>query len=255
MPESPERRLRPSAEQIEAGIVSLLPTIAHAGAMATERVSIPGTGISVEVTRPADIDILLDLSEMDPEQNLPYWAEIWPSGVALAAAISRQPDRVAGQRVLELGCGLGITAALAIAAGAHLTATDYAAESLTLTRITTLRHSGQEPESLHQLNWRSDSVSQLVTAGRFPVVLAADVLYERRDVEPLIDAMDVLLDEDGLLWLADPQREPADMLLDRLVAMGWHVESTRWPGPWPDPNDAGVVVRTHLITRPGSSGA
>ena len=47
-----------------------------------EIVTIPGTDVSLLVTRPADTDALLERSTDDPEQNLPYWAELWPSGVA-----------------------------------------------------------------------------------------------------------------------------------------------------------------------------
>ena len=37
---------------------------------------------------------------------MPYWAELWPSGVFLAAAVGERDLR--GTRVLELGCGLGV---------------------------------------------------------------------------------------------------------------------------------------------------
>ncbi len=248
---SPSSEL-PSAEPttaVEHRIAALLRTLAHTGRLVTERVPLPGTAITLEVTRPSDIDLLLDQSAVDPEQNLPYWAEIWPSGVALAADIARHPERLAGRRTLELGCGLGVTAAVAVATGARLTAIDYAEESLTFTRITTLRHTGREPDALRTINWRSRSLHHLAELEPFSVVLAADVLYERRDVDPLIEAVDTLLADDGMLWLADPERELADIFLDALQARSWQVHGDRWAGPWPDPKDAGVLVRTHLITR------
>jgi hypothetical protein len=39
-------------------------------------------------------------------------------------------------------------------------------------------------------------------------VLGADLLYERRNVAPLLDLVPRLLDK-GELWLADPGRAPA----------------------------------------------
>ena len=51
-------------------------------------------------------------------------------------------------------------------------------------------------------------------------MLAADVLYERRNVAPLIDLLPRLLNERGELWLADPGRAPAEALLAGL-AEGW----------------------------------
>ena len=43
------------------------------------------------ISRPVDYDRLIDDAAADPEQNLPYWAELWPSGVALAAKIACDP--------------------------------------------------------------------------------------------------------------------------------------------------------------------
>ncbi|HEU0114299.1 MAG TPA: hypothetical protein VFQ80_06475, partial [Thermomicrobiales bacterium] len=84
--------------------------IASLGPLVVDRFILPGTAERVAIARPDDIDRLLDGAARDPEQNLPYWAELWPSGVALAAAIAREPAAVQGKRCLELGCGLGVTA-------------------------------------------------------------------------------------------------------------------------------------------------
>jgi predicted nicotinamide N-methyase len=226
-------------------LAALRGEIAHAGELVTEAVRIPGADVALAVTRPSDTDLLLDQIVDDPEQNLPYWAEIWPSGIALAAAILGTPERVAGRRVLELGCGVGITAAVAVRAGARLTVTDYADEALLLTRMTCLDHAGKEPERALRLNWR-DAVAD----GGYDVVLGADLLYERRDVEPLLIAVERLVAPGGALWLAEPGRPPARDFIATLVERGWSDAESAWDGPWPDANDAGVVARTHWLRRP-----
>ena len=104
------------------------------GVIVQETVVLPWSGNRITVTRPISVDTLLDRAEHDPEQNLPYFAEIWPSGIALADLIAEQPEFVAGRRVLEVGCGLGITAVSAARAGASLTITDYFPESLELAK-------------------------------------------------------------------------------------------------------------------------
>ncbi|MDQ3539867.1 MAG: methyltransferase domain-containing protein [Chloroflexota bacterium] len=220
------------------------------GPLVEATVGIPGSDRSVAVVRPADIDALLEHVVDDPEQNLPYWAELWPSGIALAAAIAREPGIVRGRRVLELGSGIGITAALALDAGADLIATDYAAESLLLTRLTCRRHTGREPET-HQLNWRAPLPRSLtIPPGGFPVVLAADVLYERRDIAPLLDLVGRIVVPNGILWLAEPGRPPAATFLENAHERGWSIRTTSWDGPWPDPTDAGVIARVHVLERP-----
>ena len=217
-----------------------------------DAVVIPGTSTTLDVVRPSDIDVLLEHVVDDPEQNLPYWAELWPSGIALAAAIAREPHLVDGKPVLELGCGIGITAAIALAAGAGLTVTDYAPESLLLTRVTCLRHTGREPRTL-RINWRDPGDTRLATSPDtplgFPVVLAADVLYERRDIRPLLDLVERIVAPDGVLWLAEPGRAPAALFLDEAARQGWTWSTETWAGPWPDPGDAGVVARVHQLRR------
>ena len=62
---------------------------------------------------------------------MPYWAELWPSGVGLAEAL---PDDLVGLTVVELGCGLGVPSLVAAARGARVTAVDWAADAIDLLR-------------------------------------------------------------------------------------------------------------------------
>jgi predicted nicotinamide N-methyase len=230
----------------------LLSGLARLGALRVDRVDLPGTNASLRIARPADFDRLLDAAAGDPEQNLPYWAEIWPSGVALASAVTWDAVAARGKRVLELGCGLGVTAIAALRAGADLLVTDYAPEALALCRMNALDNTGHEPHSL-RLNWRASSPELIATAGGgFPLLLAADVLYESRDVEPLLALVDAITTPGGELWLAEPGRPPAARFVDGLRESGWRGDSERCDGPWPDPedNERGVVVTVHRLRRP-----
>jgi predicted nicotinamide N-methyase len=235
----------------DPAVRGLVAELAHTGALTQETVTIPGTHEAIQVVRPVETETLLDQNAADPEQNLPYWAEIWPSGIALAGAVAADPALVAGRPVLELGSGLGITSAVALAHGAALTATDYAPESLTLTRLTCRLHTGREPVT-RRVNWRAPE-APLVQDGGAPwrVVLAADVLYEQRDIEPLLDLFARIVAPDGLVWLAEPGRRPAAVALERAGERGWRIASSTWAADWPDPKDAGVVVRVHQLRRAG----
>lgn len=230
-------------------LAALRADAAGIGRLVDETIVLPRAGRTMVLVRPGDMDELLDRAVGDPEQNLPYWCEIWPSGVALADAILTEPGHVADGPVLELGSGLGITAAAALLAGADLVAADYAPEALGLCRLNCLANAGREPETL-TLNWRrpGDDLFNLAGDG-FPTVLAADVLYESRDVGPLLDLVGRLVAPGGLLWLAEPGRPPATRFLEAAREAGWHGETTRHPGPWPDPKDAGAVVGLHALRR------
>jgi predicted nicotinamide N-methyase len=223
------------------------------GSVATiiRQVRLPWVGREYAVRQPPDIDPLLDLVVNDPEQNLPYWAEIWPSGLALADLIEREPGIVAGRTTLELGCGLGLTAIAALRAGASLTATDYSGTALDLCLQNCEANAGKRPTCL-VLNWRDRTAArQVAAAGRFLVVVAADVLYERRDIEPLLALIPAVLASGGVFWLAEPGRPVAAEFLVRAEALGWQRRSLSHPGPWPDDADAGVVVGLHELRLPG----
>lgn len=217
--------------------------------LVSEWVSIPGTDAKFMVTRPESIDAVLDYVIDDPEQNLPYWAEIWPSGIALATEVINNPSLVRALPVIELGSGVGITAAAALIAGAELTITDYSPHSLLLAEINCLR-AGQAAPPSRQLNWRDPHAHLLQDSGEpWPVVLAADVLYEKRDIEPVLDVLHRITAPDGIVLLAEPGRGPARDAMELAADRGWQINTRKHTGPWPDPNEVDVVVSVHTMKR------
>jgi len=133
---------------------------------------------------------------------IPYWARPWPSGLALAASLVDEPV-AADARVLELGCGLGAPSVVAARSGAAVLATDgagdvvaFAAHALALNEVVA---------DVAIVDWAAQGEA-LVDLGPFDVVLAADVLYTRANVETALRLWPRLLADDGVLRLADPQR-------------------------------------------------
>jgi predicted nicotinamide N-methyase len=134
------------------------------------------------------------------DEFIPYWAELWPAGLALARAL---PARLAGRRLVELGCGLGVPALVAAARGAQVTALDWAAEAVALLRANAARN-GLELEAVHA-DWRDFS-------GSYELALGADLLYERRNGEALLALLPRLAPE---VLLAEPGRPHAAEFLLR----------------------------------------
>ena len=56
------------------------------------------------ITRPRAAEDLIDETEYADDQRLPYWADLWPSGLALARGLAERD--ITGARILELGAGL-----------------------------------------------------------------------------------------------------------------------------------------------------
>ena len=90
-------------------------------------------GRLLTLLRPASADELIDEEAFDDDEFLPYWAELWPSGVALARAVGELDLR--GARVLELGAGLGLPSLAAALGGADVLATDWADDAVELLRL------------------------------------------------------------------------------------------------------------------------
>src|SRR5690348_13038519 len=63
-------------------------------------------GRTVTLRRPPNADDLIDEDAFDDDEFLPYWAELWASGIALARVVPSLEPR--GKRVVELGAGLGL---------------------------------------------------------------------------------------------------------------------------------------------------
>jgi predicted nicotinamide N-methyase len=131
-------------------------------------------GVELRLERPASPEALIDEAEFERDEFLPYWAELWPAATALAEAL---PD-VAGLRVVELGCGLGVTSLVAAAKGAEVTATDWSADAIELLRANAARNGLVLRAEAR--DWREPWDE------RFDLALASDVLYERRNVEPVL---------------------------------------------------------------------
>jgi predicted nicotinamide N-methyase len=146
-------------------------------------------GVRLTLLRPESPEALIDEEAFAQDEFLPYWAELWPAATALAEAL---PD-VRGLRVVELGCGLGVTSLVAAAKGAEVTATDWARDAVELLRDNAARN-GLLLRA-EERDWREPWDEC------FDLALAADVLYERRNVQPLLDRLRELAPE-ALVGLA-----------------------------------------------------
>src|SRR3954470_7561409 len=131
-------------------------------------------GEPISLLRPRDSDELLAEEAFDQEELLPYWAELWPSSVALAQTVGTRALR--GARTLEVGCGLGLASIAAARAGGRVLATDWSAEALRFANDNAARN-GVELETM-LVDWSSPEA--IVARGPWQLVLGSDVLYAGR---------------------------------------------------------------------------
>jgi predicted nicotinamide N-methyase len=139
-------------------------------------------------------------------------------------------------RVLELGCGLGVPSIAAALEGADVLATDWAPDAIELVAVNAARN-GASLEA-RRVDWSAPA--PLVDSAPWPLVIAADVLYERRNVELLRRLLPRLLGRRGELLLADPGRAVADRFL-ALAEERWRIDVVAQEGA--------VTVRRLLASR------
>jgi predicted nicotinamide N-methyase len=166
-------------------------------------------GLRLAILRPPSAEELIDEAAFDDEEFLPYWAELWPSGVALARHVAGL--ELHGLRVLELGCGLGLPALTAALRGADVLATDWAEDAIGLLR----KNAERNGVLLRVARVRWSEPELLLQAAPWDLVLGADILYEARNAAQLAALLPQL---GGEILLAEPGRPHARDLLERFRA-------------------------------------
>jgi predicted nicotinamide N-methyase len=224
---------------VSARPVSEVPAGLPGGAASdlVEETLTPG-GRTVRLLRPRSGDALLDevLAEDDPpDDRLPFWAELWPSGSALAGAVAGLD--LTGRRVLELGCGLGLVSVAAAVAGADVLAADQSAEAIAFTTV----NAGRNAVAVRTVRCAFERPEPLLAGAPWDLVLAADVLYEPATVPVLVDLLPRL---GPAVWLADPGRPREPEFLRAVDAAGWRRQSRVVTPP-----DALPQVRIHRLAR------
>jgi predicted nicotinamide N-methyase len=165
------------------------------------------------IARPARSDHLMDQpavrSAFAADEYLPYWAELWPAARMLAKVILCEPW-IAGTEALEIGCGLGLPGVVALSVGLRVTFSDYDPTALRFA-VDNARLNGFSDFKMLQLDWRRPPEDLKV-----PVLLASDLVYEQRNVEPLVNLIARALAPGGICLLTDLDRLPGQSMRQAL---------------------------------------
>jgi len=169
---------------------------------------------TVKLVRPSEPDRLLDdpgvLAWNRRDDYMPYWAYLWPSAYLLAERVVRGPEIDANNadnpaEAVEIGCGLGLAGLAALARGARVHFTDYDPAPLRFVARSAIENGFDRSRfTTRLLDWRD------LPDERFPLILAADVLYEARLIPLIANLLDRMLTADGFGLIATPYRGAAE---------------------------------------------
>jgi predicted nicotinamide N-methyase len=215
----------------------------YTGPVTTEMISVGGRAL--KLVRPAEPDRMLEdpsvLAWNRLDDYMPYWAYLWPGAFLLAEAVTRE-TWAAGTPALELGCGLGLAGLAGMRQGLRVTFTDYDTGSFDfLTRSAAANGFALEQYSFRRLDWRAPSGDQ------FPVILGADVLYEKRLIPLVVNVLSAMLAPGGIALIADPYRASAESFPALAEASGLQCEAHAVSA---EPRELGVVRGTlHRVVK------
>lgn len=181
-------------------------------------------------------DIGALLAALPGNAEIPYWAILWESSIALAEWLAEHPEWVRGKRVLELGAGVGLCGLVAQTLGAQVIQSDYQPDALALCAYNA-RLNGLEPPNQLLMDWR-----RWQHAERYEVILGSDVVYDRALHTPLLTVLERALLPSGIVLLADPWRDTGWEFADKLLRAGWclHLDSRIVPAE-PQPREVLLI--------------
>lgn len=156
----------------------------------------------------------------------PLFGLLWPSGAHLAARMARRPV-TAGERILEVGCGLALASLVGHRRGADVTASDchplagaFLAHNVALNALPALKYRDGE--------WAPrDPPPDAGVDGRFELIMGSDVLYERSAAEALAGFIGRHASERSEVWIVDPNRGNRPAFTRRMAAQGYRLDDQR----------------------------
>lgn len=182
----------------------------------TQLYVIPVANLNVRILGPRYPHALNDEPDMrrrfEEDGYKPSWAQPWPAAVMLAEHVLQHTSPGAGP-VLELGAGLGIAGIALALAGHTVVVTDYDDDALAFVRA----NAALNDVHLHDvrpLDWRHPP------AERFGMIVAGDVLYEKRHHAPFAALLAACLEPHGQAFISDQNRGAAETFPVALRAAG-----------------------------------
>jgi hypothetical protein len=162
----------------------------------------------------------------------PLFGLLWPSGAHLAARLALRPV-TAGDRILEIGCGLALASLVGHRRGADVTASDchplageFLLENLRLNGLLPMKYRhGQWGDTRPSLACHGLTVAPV--NGLFDLIIGSDLLYERDAGGCLAGFIDTHAALDAEVWIIDPDRGNRSIFNRQMAGLGFRRHEER----------------------------
>jgi len=164
----------------------------------------------------------------------PLFGLLWPSGAQLAARVALRPV-TAGERILEIGCGLALASLVAHRRGADVTASDnhplaasFLAENLRLNGLAPMKYRhGDWAADQREPDGPADVPFPSAVHGSFDFMIGSDLLYERDANGDLASFIGRHCAPSCEVWIVDPDRGNRSAFTRRMASAGFALREER----------------------------
>lgn len=157
----------------------------------------------------------------------PLFGLVWPSGLQLAASMAARP-LVAGERILEIGCGLALASLVCHRRESDVTASDrhplaeaFLDENLRLNHLPPLPYRHGEWTARSASSVPNGEEAQPIVRGLFDLIIGSDVLYERDDDATLAGFIGHHAQPAAEIWIVDPNRGNRPAFNRQMMDLGY----------------------------------
>ena len=143
---------------------------------------------------------------------------LWPSSKVLANYIYQEDT--SSKRILEVGCGIGLSSLLLNHLHQNITATDYHPEVKTfLLKNSSLNNDNEIP--FYRLNWKDETLKKI---GKFDLIIGSDLLYEQNHGKLLSHFINNYANNKCEVILVDPSRGNHSKFKKEMLNFGFKYE-------------------------------
>jgi len=149
----------------------------------------------------------------------PFGLMIWESALVLGQELAARGRGLAGQRILELGCGVGLPGLIARRLGAEVVQTDHDALALAL-----CRHNA-DLNGITGINQFVGDWQAWSHPHKYEIIVGADIIYDTAYYAALEYVFRTNLAPGGELLLTDPMRQQTIALFTVMEDAGWTIST------------------------------
>jgi ETFB lysine methyltransferase len=170
--------------------------------------------------------VLRDNQQFDDENDIaknlgissatwPLFGQVWPSSIVLANLM--QSYQIAGKRILEVGCGIGLASLVLNSRMANITSTDYHPSVEAFLDINTKLNDDRDIPFI-----RTGWIDEDDKLGKFDLIIGSDILYEQDHINLLSNFINNHANKNCEVIIIDPNRGNKNKFSIQMKSFGFN---------------------------------